>query len=286
MHHRPAPVRQLPDHGRVVDGGSGLFDPDDVSGLLVDRVQVGPDIAGFDAIGNQLVPLHLPTGFFVANLNREDLVADEDGFALAVGVAGERAEITFPDRSAIKVKATHRTAAIEEPDVLAIGDRRKDRRVTENPGGLNRVRPGKVHRPENPAGVRVEAVADEVRLEPIAAFVHRTVRRDKGSVTLNRHRALSALRQGGAPENVFPTRDRPLQGRLGTFRFPIEIRPGRLRPILGTDHGREGEMTQPENSNHVRISLRGPLPESNLAAIFSLMLKRSHGTPETFRRLV
>ena len=207
-------------------------------------MQVGPHIARLDPRRHGLVAFDFHPSLWVADLDRDDLVAHEDGFALAVRVAGERAELAEPHGLAIEIKAAHRAAAVKEPHVLAIGDGRKDGAIAENARRLHRVRARKIDGPENLARVRIEAVADDVGLQPVAGFSHRTMRRNESAITPDRHRALSALRQRRAPEDVFAAHNRPRERRLGPFDFPVEVRPGRLRPVLGTDRGSQSQRTE------------------------------------------
>jgi hypothetical protein len=230
------------DDGGVVDGGADLFTPEHFAGVFVEAVDVGPDLFGIDIVGDaggfgldaRGGPfLDFCAGFFVGDFDVDEGVVDEEGFGLAVVVFEAWGPFAEPDFITFHVVAADGAAAVEEPDVFAVGDGGEDGAVGEAAGEGDEGGAGESDLPEDFSGIGVEAEADDIG-DVFFFFegLYGDVSGGEEAVIPNGDGAHAGLGHGGAPADVFVAGNAPVGGGLA-FDLPVVVGAGGLGPVCG-----------------------------------------------------
>ena len=159
-----------------------------------------------------------------------------------------RCPLPQPHLSARKIVATHRSTAIEEPNVLTVRDRCKDGAVGEATCQRNEGCARQRHLPQDLSCIRIQTESENVRHRVFLFQCRdRHMRRDKQEVAPNGHIAHPRLGHRSPPTNALIPSRTPLRRRLA-LDLPVAVWTRCLWPVLPGTNGTspDKEKTQDE----------------------------------------
>ena len=196
------------EEGGLALGGA----PEDGGGICRRAVLGDPNrLARADVDAAQVVPAGLVLGVAVRRLDVEDLAFVEDGLVLFV----ERERLApgrpgaAPELAALPVEGGHQAACVGEHDDVVVNDGRGRRGVRVGVHHRAVKRAWQVDRPQDLAGLRVDAVALDIG--GVAALVTAMggKSREEEPSEIAGDTALACVGERGAPHDVLVLSDAP-----------------------------------------------------------------------------
>ncbi len=155
-----------------------------------------------------------------------------------------------PDELAAEIPAAHFTACVEEPDVLAVRDRRRRSGIAVGVHHGAGYRSFELHRPQDLSIACVDGVAQNYRARLGSTGFVGFERRQEQTIAPHRNAALAAVGEGSSPQNILVAGDAPTDRRFGVRDAPRQIGTGRLRPVGERRRSQRGEQGESDGTQH------------------------------------